>query len=367
MDGARLCPPQETSEPLTVVPQPHEIEWSEDGSTAVYNGHQYAHRSTLGTLSRYMRETKLNGDGSREVGEWEMVGSGPKCLPIKWMCPDDEYSIMLPHDCRHRVCGRHGKSGCWIREGVARGAARINTARKAWRKVDERYDIAHLIVSPPSWGDDDPGVVWEKQMAWKIAAAVGMIGGSVVIHPWRGTPPRKGHERLWRCDDLTWHYHVVGIARRDQRAFPGWRMRPKGGISELTQSTLDGDDLEGAKADPFVKAGWTWKWPTRINKITRQQPPGHVKNAAKVIRYELSHAGFLDRRHIITWHGALSYAKMKTAQAEIDAEMLMSAVGLIVDELKDCPWCGGRLQPQSKPVPLNAFRRWLQQKLDGVD
>lgn len=139
-------------------------------------------------------------------------------------------------------------------------------SNKATRRIEKYQEKSgnppkHTIASPPSWKHHLP-IKDLRREAYRILKKVGIVGGSIIFHPFR-----------YHKDTKRWyyspHFHIIGF---------GWITNVK---------------------DTFQREGWVVK-----NKGVRE-------SVFSTFYYQLSHAGVKRRHHTITWFGDLSYSKLK--------------------------------------------------------
>lgn len=220
-------------------------------------------------------------------GKWHLPGEGdpyPTCGTYKVMgCLEHRpgYAKKVTYNCKRASCKTDWRT--WL----------IDTVRKAKERIEagkpRSYSKAiHVTVSPPRelWEsmETSENEAKVRRMALYRLKIMGLFGGAVIYHPYRGSYKVK-----WRRAP---HYHILGY---------GW-VRNINRVAEKHRS---------------VK-GWVIK-NLRIRK-----------SVGATLYYQLSHAGVHENRHVIGWFGSLSWAKLqKIPDPPAPAET--------------CPICGGGL------------------------
>jgi len=153
----------------------------------------------------------------------------------------------------------------------------------------------HLSVSPEPdlWNIDYETM---RKEAYKVLKKVGIVGGSIIFHPFRekccacGSTKDFESKLCEKCgfDRFEWyfspHFHVIGY---------GWH------------------------------SGFVKNWVIRNHGVR--------KSVHATIMYQLSHAGVNEKYHTITWFGALAYNKLK--------------IEPLLEEKNICPLCKHDLVP----------------------
>ena len=174
-----------------------------------------------------------------------------------------------------RSCGRAECPICYEKWG-SKEAHRIEHRFKYWRGKYRR--AIHVVFSSPA-KDLELDYPKLRRRLYGIAKKVGLMGGSVIFHPFRQMEGKR-----WV---LSPHFHVLGF---------GWICR----VREVN-----------AETDWVVKN------------------VGVRKSVYATAMYQLSHAGVHPKRHTVTWFGKLSYNQLKAPKFEVEKEV--------------CPLCGKRL------------------------
>jgi hypothetical protein len=152
-----------------------------------------------------------------------------------------------------RSCGRKECPICresWAGLEAGRVEFRLSYYAGKWRQP------IHVSVNPDPilWGMDFADM---RSKAYKVLKRVGIVGGSMIYHPFRQNVSKK-----WFFSP---HFHVIGY---------GWH-------------------------NGFHVAGWVVK------------NHGVRKSVHATVMYQLSHAGVHKYFHTVTWFGELSYNKLK--------------------------------------------------------
>jgi len=178
---------------------------------------------------------------------------------------------------KKRTCARAECPICY-EKWAGKEAEKIAWRLDAWSKGK----VIHVIASPKkAWSS----MSYEKLRVecYRILRKSGIIGGSVIFHPFR----EKKKTKVWY---LSPHFHVLGY---------GWVVKTKEGYSEH---------------------GWVVK------------NVGLRKTVSGTALYQLSHCGVHKNYHAVTWFGHLSYNKLKVVPRP-------------KPEKEKCPMCGEVLRP----------------------
>lgn len=163
---------------------------------------------------------------------------------------------------------------------------RIWRGRKIFRELP-----VHVVISVPTWDYDRP-IKDIKELATSLLKRVGMKSFAVVFHPAR-FDRRSG--RL--VPYISPHFHVIGF---------GWITK----VGEV-----------------YKDSGYI------IKNLGVRRTKGEVFSTAQ---YELSHVGIKTHHHAVTWHGDLSYAKLKSRKS--------------IKEHR-CPYCGDKVHALHYTLP----------------
>lgn len=240
------------------------------------------------TKSRLVKKTLerplfANFDG------WSLVGHGEPyfdCGEFGWkgcLNVDHHHERIDNPGCREKVfvkgyrrsCGRAECPICfekWGYKQAVRAERRLKFYRGGYRKA------VHITVSVP---ECDYSLDYRKlrERVMLLLKRSGFRGGSLIPHPFREDA------RGWY---LSWHFHAVGY---------GWILGTK---------------------NLYEESGYV------IKNI------GVRKTVRGTIFYQLSHAGFNKKHHVLTWFGELAYNKLRIPKQEGgDREV--------------CPLCGEKL------------------------
>jgi len=177
-----------------------------------------------------------------------------------------------------RNCGRLRCPKC-LDKVTSNKARKITRRLKAWRH--DRLTIKHFIVSPNPGETKDMDYPDIKTKAYKLMKQVGIIGGVMIVHPFRCND-------FHRYEKPGLHFHIIGYG-----------------------------NTRGLKiAQMFEKDGWIIK-----NK-------GKRKSVFVTAKYILGHCGVSEKYKSIIWFGKLSYNKMGKDKPEL---------------IPGCPYCGEEL------------------------
>ena len=219
-------------------------------------------KSEIGSI--WVSEDKTTS-GILESG-WSLVGHGEAyadCGTIRFRgclnvhehhkALDREQNGKVFVQAYRRSCARKECPICresWAGLEAGRAEYRLKGYRGKWRKP------IHLSVSP------EP-ILWDMEFeklrsgAYNVLKRVGIVGGSVIFHPFRQDRAKK-----WFFSP---HFHVIGY---------GWH-------------------------NGFAVRGWVVK------------NHGIRKSVHSTVLYQLSHAGFNKKYHTVTWFGELAYNKLR--------------------------------------------------------
>ena len=194
-----------------------------------------------------------------------------------------------PH-CYHKWASKEAKVVSWRLWGAA-------------RKLYVRYRVVHIMISFRPMGD----IARERERARKIAVRHGIVGGCMVLHPWR--KDRYDHY----VPDGYVHFHIMGIALGDIR--PGER----------------GDYVFRHIPDP------------RWHGYRGMRRTGDLRAC---VRYILTHCGIVAGRHALTWFGSMSYNMLPNKKLD---EFYPGVRDKIQEFRRRCPKCGS-YEVESLPV-----------------
>lgn len=248
---------------------------------------------------------------------WQRVGHGRAlpdcgktlvfgCLNIEdhdQACLDREVIRKVFVKLKRHSCMRPSCPTCY-EKWAGREAHRIEYRLSQWKSSGK---VIHVTVSVPTR-------LWSKDLGelrpdiYRVARAVGFIGGSCIIHAERercvvcGEHKDTETKTCLKCggSDFTWvfspHYHLLGY---------GW--------------------IHGHKvAELHKKEGWI---------VRNLGIRGSVSGTAL---YQLSHCSTHETKHGITWFGRLSYNKLKVIPEVIEKEVCP----LCQAELTKLVWVG---------------------------
>jgi hypothetical protein len=212
-------------------------------------------------------------------------------------------------------CGRMQCPVCY-EKAAAKESVRISH-RIMQYKVGKLLPI-HMAVSVAERDWALPFLKMRK-LAERLALESGLLGGSIMFHPFRKVNESEEYEQLhpdfsWRDAPACWyvspHFHIIGF---------GW---------------IHGERVR----EIYERTGWIVK-----NLGVRKPLPGQkVADAVRgTAHYQLSHCGVNERFHTVVWFGALAYNKMHCSPVppeehscpECGAEMM--ALRFVDSELKD--------------------------------
>lgn len=191
-------------------------------------------------------------------GKWMYEG----CLALKKHPNNMAYVKHFQYSCNKSSCSK-----CFIR-WRDREANAIRVRIWEGRKKLKQLPI-HTMISIPTWLYNKP-IKEVKKESMILLKQAGMIGFSTIYHPARFD---KKDGKL--IPFFAPHFHVLGF---------GW-IKNVGMI--------------------YKKKGYV------IKNLGVRRTQGEVFATAQ---YELSHVGIKKKRHSVTWHGELSYAKLKLAK-----------------------------------------------------
>jgi hypothetical protein len=186
-----------------------------------------------------------------------------------------------------RSCGRFECPVCH-EKAFAKAAHRIEHRLSAFKVKGRELKVIHVIVSPSSLDLYKLRFVDLRRKCLKVLKDAGVFGGSIIFHPWRRLGEDDDFEKTAGAWYLSPHFHVLGY---------GWVQRVK---------------------EVYDRDGWVVK------------NLGVRKSVNATAMYQLSHCGIHERRHSITWFGALSYNKLRVPRLEVEKEL--------------CPLCGQKLR-----------------------
>lgn len=166
----------------------------------------------------------------------------------------------------------------------------------------------HLILSPPrslygSFGDLT-ALNKVKAQARKLAESIGIVGGCMVIHNKRGTNKQLAAYRDHYLTDQdlpdSWHFHIVGFLPQ------GHKIK-----SNVVQE----------------KTGWVYK---RIDFRVAK-----FKTVFNIVNYELKHAAYNEKTHILTWFGVCAYNNVKSEKTIIKHTATCKVCGHEIHRYRD--------------------------------
>lgn len=142
----------------------------------------------------------------------------------------------------------------------------------------------HLILSPPesTYGQFSDFNSFSKlrAQARSLAESIGIVGGCMVVHNKRGTNKQIEAYRQGYIDlPDSWHFHIVGFLPQGHK--------------------LKSNEVH-------TKTGWIYK---RIDFRVAK-----FKTVFNIVNYELKHAAYNERVHILTWFGVCSYNSVKSSK-----------------------------------------------------
>lgn len=220
-------------------------------------------------------------------------------------------------NCKRSTCPKC--SDTWLTETTQKVSHRITEAQKYLKKNGFRNTKPiHVTISPPSilhgFYEDVKFVKKERRKIYNLAKEAGIIGGSVIYHPYR--------ERCAKCG---------------------------GNIGFKTHKCVDcgGTDIVWYFSPHFHL--FCFGWVTNVEKI--ESRTGYVvtnhgvrKTIQGTVYYQLSHCGIHPQMNTISYFGEMSYNKLK-------------GIPKLILRSEKCPLCGNKLLDIwyriGKPPPLN--------------
>ena len=193
-------------------------------------------------------------------------------------------------------CGRLACPVCY-EKACAKLAIKIEHRISQFRIKGRDLRPIHVVVSPNETDTLTLDFPELRKKAYSMAMACGMIGGSIMIHPFRlynedddaeDLEAGFSHTKAPASWYLSPHFHIIGY---------GW--------------------LHGTKEN-YEKTGWVVK-NLRVRHSVRA-----------TAHYQLSHCGVNERFHTVVWFGALAYNKLK--------------VKPLPAESHPCPVCDGEFR-----------------------
>jgi hypothetical protein len=202
-------------------------------------------------------------------------------------------------------CGRLACPIC-LEKACAKEAAKV-AHRVMSFKAPRRMLPFHVVVSVPL---QDQYLPYReiRNRAMELAKKAGVLGGSLLFHPYRKYDEPEEEEDLQPDFSVldspgSWyvspHFHLLGY---------GW--------------------IHGKKVKAIHdQSGWVIR-----NLGVRKPLPGQTLEDAvrATAHYQLSHCGVHPHFHTVTWFGALAYNKLKVSPEP--------------PEKHECPLCGSELQ-----------------------
>lgn len=204
----------------------------------------------------------------------------------------------------HASCGRLQCPVCY-EKACGKEAAKI--AHRIMEFRAGRMKPIHVAVSVPE-------VQWDlkfrkmRKLAYELAMEVGVIGGSIIFHPFRKWNEDDQEDSLkdgfsWKEAPACWyispHFHIIGY---------GW---------------IHGERVKSV----YKRTSWIIKNLGVRNPLQGQTIQDAVRATA---HYQLSHCGVNERFHTVVWFGALSYGKLHVAP--------------IPEQKHECPLCGSEMR-----------------------
>jgi len=178
---------------------------------------------------------------------------------------------------RHKVsCHRPLCPICWS-DWANREKDKATLRLRSFVLKGRKMKPIHLTVSVPH-GDYALSLQEMREKVHRALKRVHCVGGMLIYHP------RRQREKEWYFAP---HFHAVGY---------GW-------ITDVRQN--------------YVYSGYV------VKNI------GVRKTVEGTIYYQLSHCGVVEKKHAVTWFGALSYNKLRVASVEKEKSV--------------CPLCGHAL------------------------
>ena len=220
------------------------------------------------------------------AGDGEASGDdcGKPCRALRCVHHEQPVFYGTPHTCRivFHSCNHPTCPVCvhrWAHREAAAATPRLLAVSGLYQGVKgvagdaSRYigRLKHAVFSPPRvlWAHLSPETATAadyrtlRRLAIAAAKVAGILGGTVVFHPWRGG--HRGEPWYWSP-----HFHILGYGRlRNAREY-------------------------------YQQTGWVYR------------NYGYRKSVAQTVSYELDHCGVCEGVHTLVWFGILSYNKMRT-------------------------------------------------------
>lgn len=174
-------------------------------------------------------------------------------------------------------CGRLSCPTCYEKV-CGKLALKIEHRMNAFKLKGRELKAVHVVVSPSEIDIDMLKFPSLRKKAYHMSMKCGILGGSIIFHPFRRYSEDDFKEDLERGFDyqvapaawyLSPHFHIIGY---------GWIQHTK---------------------ENFERSGWIVK------------NLGVRKSIRATAHYQLSHCGISPRFHSVVWFGALSYGKLK--------------------------------------------------------
>ena len=248
-----------------------------------------------------------------------------KCGTVRHICacPEDDFVTLHFYRCHNYTCPKCYHSAA--NQAAERVEDRVLGLGSVFRLNGIKTGYPkHIIISPPygEFHEGDDISFWRKKI-YKIALSFGVMGGSVVFHPYRikneikdelslfvGNGDSGGyweliHENVlglesWR-DYVIWspHFHVVGFMPKIQ----------------IKSNKL------------YEESGFVYKVVKYDNKF--KIPNGKIK---VIVNYLLTHHAYDENKTGYTYFGILSYNKSSIIAKEKEIESIK------------CPLCQSNMQ-----------------------
>jgi len=249
--------------------------------------------------------------------------------PVPKHCRTHEGEFWGRSHCNERGCPRCFER--WASLEAQNASLRISWGAKFWQDrratvlerknayapldlhwLSKRLLVGHFVVSVPSnlglWVH-----LWSPTkalaMVYEICRRHRVCGGVVVFHPWRRDDDLKEY-----VPDGYWHFHIVGV--------------------HLMPTTPGGSDIG---PDGRVV----------VFKHIRDDEYGNFgglrsgRAIARVLQYQLTHAGLQDGRHALTYFGLLHFSKVSQEKIELEyPECLTDGSWTNPKAPSLCPACG---------------------------
>lgn len=271
---------------------------------------------------------------SEKNNDFELPGQGVPAegcgKPIPLHCNDHDGPVWGSQHCDERSCPRCYERWCSQRGHEA--SLRISWGAKFWQDkrfrtlweknalspldpawLNRKVLVGHFMVSmPDNLGLWIRGWCFEKAraLAYEIARRHGVAGGAAVFHPWR-----RDDQDLEYIPDGYWHFHIVGIHFMPTRP-GGTDFAPDG--QQIIFKHIKDDEYENYGG---LRSG---------------------EAIARLISYQLSHAGLRKGSQAITYFGLLSSQSLpKSAIHETYPEALDDGSKTNPRRPTVCPACGG--------------------------